>query len=45
MPGADGWQLSNGNIISTAAHLASLEIFDEVGMPAIREKVYNLQVI
>ncbi len=42
MPGADGWQLSNGNIISTAAHLASLEIFDEVGMPAIREKSLQL---
>lgn len=38
MPGADGWQLSNGNVISTAAHLASLEIFDAVGMKALRAK-------
>jgi len=38
MPGADGWQLSNGNIIASAAHAASLEIFDEVGMDALREK-------
>jgi kynureninase len=38
MPGADGWQLSNGNIIASAAHAASLEIFDEVGMDVLREK-------
>jgi len=38
MPGADGWQLSNVNVLSSAAHLASLEIFDEVGMSALIEK-------
>ena len=38
MVGADGWQLSNVNVISSAAHLASLEIFDEVGMKRLREK-------
>ena len=42
MPGADGWQLSNGNIIATAAHAASLEIFDEVGMDALRQKSIKL---
>jgi len=42
MPGADGWQLSNVNVISTAAHLASLEIFDEVGMDALRVKSLKL---
>lgn len=42
MPGADGWQLSNVNVISTAAHLASLEIFDEVGMEALRVKSLKL---
>lgn len=42
MPGADGWQLSNVNVISTAAHLASLEIFDEVGMEALRAKSLKL---
>ena len=42
MSGADGWQLSNGNIISTAAHLASLEIFNSAGMPALRKKSIQL---
>ncbi|MEL7004743.1 MAG: kynureninase, partial [Bacteroidota bacterium] len=27
MPGADGWQVSNGNVLSTAAHLAALDLF------------------
>ncbi|GAA5025498.1 kynureninase [Marivirga lumbricoides] len=38
MEGADGWQLSNMNIIAGAAHLSSLEIFSEVGMEALRSK-------
>lgn len=38
MEGANGWQLSNMNIIAGAAHLASLEIFAEVGMEALRKK-------
>ena len=42
MPGADGWQLSNVNVIATAAHLASLEIFHEVGMEALRTKSLKL---
>lgn len=42
MPGADGWQLSNVNVLSSAAHLASLEIFHEVGMPALVEKSRKL---
>lgn len=42
MSGADGWQLSNVNVISTAAHLASLEIHAEVGMEALREKSLKL---
>jgi kynureninase len=36
--GAAGWQQSNAQVLSMAAHLASLEIFDEVGMAALREK-------
>jgi len=38
MKGAAGWQLSNAQIFSCAAHKASLDIFDEVGMEALREK-------
>ena len=38
IPNVDGWQLSNVNIISHAAHLASLQIFDEAGMLHLRRK-------
>lgn len=38
MEGAEGWQLSNAPILGMAAHLASLTIFDEVGMDAISKK-------
>ncbi|MBL9141558.1 MAG: hypothetical protein JNK53_06790 [Phycisphaerae bacterium] len=36
--GADGWQISNPPIMAMAPLLASLRIFDEVGMPALRDK-------
>lgn len=39
---ADAWQLSNPPILSLAAVRASLQIFDEVGMPALREKAIRL---
>lgn len=38
MKGATGWQLSNAQIFSFAAHKASLDIFDDAGMDALRKK-------
>jgi len=42
MLGAAGWQLSNAQILSMAAHKVSLDMFDEVGMEALREKSLKL---
>ncbi len=38
MPNAQSWQMSNAPVMNMAAHKASLAIFDEVGMKALREK-------
>ena len=42
MKGADGWQLSNVNILGTAAHLGSLEVFREAGWSRLKEKSRRL---
>ncbi len=42
MRGAAGWQLSNAQIFSFAAHKAGLDIFDEAGMDALRQKSLRL---
>ena len=38
MPGIDGWQLSNFPVLTGAAHLASLAIFEKAGMKSLRVK-------
>lgn len=38
MPGVDGWQLSNFPVLSGAAQLASLEIFQQAGIKNLRKK-------
>ena len=42
IPGADGWQISTPTILSMAAIKASLDLFEEVGMDALREKSEKL---
>lgn len=42
MSGVDGWQLSNFPVLSGAAHLASLEIFQQAGIKKLRKKSIEL---
>lgn len=42
MTGAQGWQLSNAQILPMALHRASLEIFEKAGMQNLREKSMKL---
>ena len=42
IPTAESWQLSNAPVISMAAHLASLEIFEKAGMDRLRHKSISL---
>ena len=38
MENADAWQISNAPVLALAPYLASLEMFEEVGMPALIKK-------
>src|SRR5690554_6576038 len=43
--GANGWQVSNLSILSLAPYLASVEMFDEVGMMFLSKNAIKLPLI
>ncbi|MFY0686027.1 MAG: kynureninase [Cyclobacteriaceae bacterium] len=42
MKGADGWMLSNMNILTTAIHIGALKLFDRAGIENLRAKSVRL---
>jgi kynureninase len=42
VPNADAWQISNPSVFAMTPLLASIAMFDEVGMPALRRKSERL---
>lgn len=42
MKSAESWQMSNAQVFNMAAHRASLNIFDQVGMNKLAEKSFQL---
>ena len=42
IPTAESWQLSNAPVFAMAAHKASVDLFNEVGMEKLRNKSISL---
>ena len=42
IPTAESWQLSNAPVLAMAAHKASVDLFNEVGMEKLRNKSISL---
>jgi kynureninase len=42
IPGAAGWQVSNPSVLDTTSVIASLEVFNQVGMERLRERSVRL---